>query len=183
MRWKKHNRSSSYRGGMLLHSLITLVLIISSFVLGYMLGKQRGATKQQVADSTSLEDILKRELSKNDQQPLVKQEKELVEKMATAPSETVVKSPQPSATPTTANGRYTLQFGSFKTENAAQRLKKELKIKNVDANLHKVELGAKGTWWRVQFGSYENEQAAKQALPGVQKKTGKSCLVSKLELR
>ena len=176
-------------GGILLHSLVSLVLIILSFVLGYIIGKQRAENKLQVAEPTSLEDILKRELSKQTTNDLAKRETQLVDKVAEAPPEAT-----PALTTTTAKtatsdksatSRYTLQLGSFKTSAGAEKLQQELKKKSVAASVQKVELeqkGQKGVWWRVQVGNYANEETAKIAAKSILQKTGKSSLISKLDI-
>src|SRR5690349_1843766 len=144
------------RGGILLHSLITLVLITLSFVLGYIIGKQRAENKPTVAEPTSLEDILKRELAKNSGDEMAKKEAQLVSKLAESSNNVTPTAPAPSADESSSKGssRYTLQLGSFKNSTAAEKLQQELKKKSVSATVHKVDIDNKGTWWRVQVGSY-----------------------------
>lgn len=194
------NSKQKQQGGLLLHSLVTLALIVLSFTLGYIIGKQRGASQVDQGQSASLEDILKRELNKNAETPppIAKREAETIDKMAqeqraatTAPSAASAPAQAPHAqvpiaqtSSATATGSgYTLQFGSFKSADAAKQLQKELKQKSVESSVRKVDLAGKGTWWRVQVGQYASENEAKSAASGFKKKTGKSSLVSKLDAK
>jgi cell division septation protein DedD len=73
-------------------------------------------------------------------------------------------SPTPSKPPAAAmSGDYTLQVGSFSRQKGAQDLVARLNDKGHAAYMAEVNLGNKGTWYRVRVGRYPTEHAAKWA--------------------
>lgn len=73
--------------------------------------------------------------------------------------------PAPAAT-ATAGGAYVLQIGSYKSEAEANAAFAALKAKNATlmsgyaANIKQVDLGAKGTWYRLRVGSFGDKDGA-----------------------
>ncbi len=182
-------------GGILLHSVVTLVLIGMAFLLGYMIGKQRGRLEHKLARPQSVEDILRRELSEKEDSALGKREYEFYEKLTKqAPEESpkaTVAAPaeKQAAKGTTAKPAspdrafsYTLQVGSFRSQESAKQLQSELARQQVVAKIRQVDLKEKGSWWRVQVGSFAAKSAAQKAADDLKQKTGKSCLITRLDL-
>ncbi len=61
------------------------------------------------------------------------------------------------STPSPAPGtRYLLQAGSFQSFSDADRLKAQLALMGVEANIQSVELRAGETWHRVRIGPFED---------------------------
>jgi DedD protein len=80
---------------------------------------------------------------------------------AEAPAATAV---PPATDPAAAADRpYTLQVGSFSERAGADELAERLKGQGFSAYLLEVDLGDKGTWWRVRVGRYPTEYSAKWA--------------------
>lgn len=73
--------------------------------------------------------------------------------------------PAPAATATTGSA-YVLQIGSYKSEAEANAAFAALKGKNATllsgyaANIKQVDLGAKGTWYRLRVGSFGDKDGA-----------------------
>lgn len=82
---------------------------------------------------------------------------------AAAPAPAPAKAPAPAAAPAGGPKPYSLQVGSFSQKDGAGELADRLKGKGFDAYLVSVDLGGKGTWWRVRVGRYATEYAAKWA--------------------
>jgi cell division septation protein DedD len=74
-----------------------------------------------------------------------------------------VASAAPTGPPSAVGRPYTLQVGSFSDKGGAQDLVGRLKGKGHEAYLTAVDLGAKGTWYRVRVGRFPTEHAAKWA--------------------
>lgn len=62
-----------------------------------------------------------------------------------------------------AESTYTLQVASFSKQPMAQDLADRLANDGFKSYLVSVDLGSKGTWWRVRVGHYPTEHAAKWA--------------------
>jgi len=78
------------------------------------------------------------------------------------------KQPQQNPTPQKAEGRFALQLGSFSDEAKASALVANLSVKGYSAYKLKIEMGEKGTWYRVYisgvFSSREDAQQKGDAL-------------------
>ncbi|HEY3639310.1 MAG TPA: SPOR domain-containing protein [Rhizomicrobium sp.] len=108
------------------------------------------------------------------------------------PKPTVTASPAPTA-PATADADaphpastgkgVLLQIGSYKSQAEAMQSWAAFKSRHAVAagyqpNIQKVELGAKGTWYRLRLGSLSDKQSA-VALCGKLKAQGASCLIAR----
>lgn len=160
------------RGGVIWHTLLTLTLMLVGFVLGYFIGKQRALKQSDPTTTMSLEEILKRELRQQDD-ATSKDELTLVDRNAKANSEETAAKSQEI--------HYTIQMGSFKRQAAAQQLQRDLEKKAIKSQLQKVDLAAKGVWWRVYVGKFTSEKEARAEVLRLSKKSGKSGLVTKLD--
>ena len=193
-------------GGLLISSLIMLVLIVLSFALGFIVGKQRG--QQDVPPANlSVEDVLQRELAKQADTVEGKQQYEFFSKLSkgkSEPAEVKVVAKEPSATKTEketklekqsssevktsevteeSNKRYTVQVGSFQSSNRADKMINDLKGLEWKLYVRQVDLAEKGIWWRVYVGEFENEALATKAADVLQAKTGRRPLVTLLSGR
>ena len=56
----------------------------------------------------------------------------------------------------TSKQKYTLQAGSFKKYEEADKLKARLALEGIDANIQKVKINATDTWHRVRIGPLNN---------------------------
>ena len=78
------------------------------------------------------------------------------------------KQPQQNPAPQKAEGRFALQLGSFSDEAKASALVANLSVKGYSAYKLKIEMGGKGTWYRVYisgvFSSREDAQQKGDAL-------------------
>ena len=207
---KKQNRDSwlGDQRGLVAQAVATLLLLILSFALGYVIGKGRSKVAKTQAP-TSIEEILQQELAnKATEEPdnkVAKQEykfyQKLVEKpvlskkgvdksiapskktvaqpAASVPAPTAVKQ-RPSATVKKRSG-YTLQVGSFKQKQAAEKMLANLQRKSVQGFVQKVDLPGKGTWWRVYVGEYADRAQAQKSAIGLKAKIGQSFLITKLK--
>jgi len=70
-------------------------------------------------------------------------EEELIEKQ---------RSSKKSVNPKTETIRYTLQAGSFRNPKQADRLKAELALQGIVANIQPVKINDSDTWYRVRIG-------------------------------
>jgi cell division protein FtsN len=69
--------------------------------------------------------------------------------------------PEPKPAPIVI-GRYTVQLGASPDEKVAQKLMAKARSAGFDVHVLEVDLGAKGTWYRVRVGSYgSKDEAAK----------------------
>lgn len=59
---------------------------------------------------------------------------------------------------------YTIQVASFRKQQMADTLVKELKGKNLAGFIKERQLGEKGTWYRVYVGQYESKSQAEENL-------------------
>jgi cell division septation protein DedD len=71
-------------------------------------------------------------------------------------------------------GIYTVQVGSFSSEDAAMRLERRLKSSGYPAFIKKTAVAGKGTWYRVRVGTFKTREEAtaygealKSSEPGV----------------
>lgn len=60
------------------------------------------------------------------------------------------------AKPMTKPGTYILQAGSFKTLEQADRMKANLALLGIEANIESVTINNKESWHRVRIGPYRN---------------------------
>lgn len=63
--------------------------------------------------------------------------------------------------PTQSSGRYTIQIGSFKTEEEAKETKEDLTSKGYPAFVTTAQIPGKGTWYRVRIGTFKTIKDAK----------------------
>jgi cell division septation protein DedD len=204
-----------------IQAVITLVLVVMSFVLGFIVGGQRSdfQSGQVAQEPTSLEEILKRELaqqqgdvekakefkfykklkedakSKKRSKPLAVKKASKAPVVATSnkPATPVAKKTSPAAStpqsspqatsPASAKEIYTLQVGSFKTLASANRLLSDLKQRSVDGFISRADIAGKGEWYRVRVGRFGGQEEAARAARDLQSQTGKSSLITKLELK
>lgn len=86
----------------------------------------------------------------------------------------VTTKPEPKATPVPPppapaqkeldkGGKFTLQVAAFKDKPQAEAELNKWKAKGFSGSYKEVDLGAKGTWFRVFIGSYNSEDEAKKA--------------------
>ena len=210
---------SNRHGIAAIQAVITLVLVVMSFVLGFIVGGQRASHQGELANQqpTSLEEILKRELAQ--QQGDVEKAKEFKFyknlKKETVPTakrkpkpDKVAKQPPVNPTPpvaataakkeatnvaqelapqqspdTAVKTLYTLQVGSFRTLESANRLLSDLKEKQVEGFISRAKIEGKGEWFRVRVGQFQGQEEAARASRDLQSQTGKSSLITKLDLK
>lgn len=215
----------------IVQAVTTVVLLILSFSLGYVVGK-RGSDRTASTAPKSIEEILRLELAKRkdvigeqelqfydtlvnkktaaQRQPSVavppkntKAEKKAPvaievakatrNKQAAAPkaqqksptaqktsSEPAPKTSAVAPSKQTAAAPYSVQVGSFREESQAKTLVSELARQQVQGRVKRVDLGQKGTWWRVLVGHYANADEAATAGSGIRQRTGKSYLVTRV---
>lgn len=109
----------------------------------------------------------------------------------TAPVKTPAASPapilaqaKPVAAPPAADGAYVLQIGSFKSEAEANaswvlfKAKHSGLVGSYASNVQSVDLGAKGTWYRLRIGSFGDKSAAADACVKL-RADGASCLLAR----
>jgi cell division protein FtsN len=90
-----------------------------------------------------------------------------------APSAAAAVEPKPvppavpaSIAPATASGAYVLQIGSYKSQSEASAAFASLKARNAtllngySANIKQVDLGPKGTWYRLRVGAFADKDGA-----------------------
>ena len=109
--------------------------------------------------------------------PVAEPELKAVPKAAPEPAPTVVTVAPKATTPPPvsasksvdkkkekiAAGAYTLQVAAFSKKPMAEELSNRLSGSGFKSYLVEVDLGSKGTWWRVRVGHYPSEHAAKWA--------------------
>lgn len=101
-----------------------------------------------------------------------------------------VTTPPPAATPMTVpalatdsppqSGGYVVQTGSFKKQEAAERLRNQLIAKGFDAFVRQADMGEKGTWFRVLAGPVMTKNEAEGIAADLKKKARLSGFVRKL---
>jgi DedD protein len=70
--------------------------------------------------------------------------------------------PKLAAAPLTQTGQtYTIQIGSFKVQEEANRVTEVLKSKGYPAFTEKTDITGKGTWYRVKVGTFKTKEEAK----------------------
>ena len=57
-------------------------------------------------------------------------------------------------------GRFTVQLGASPDQKVAQKLQAKASAAGFDVHILEVDLGAKGTWYRVRVGSFANKDDA-----------------------
>ena len=72
------------------------------------------------------------------------------------PDDELNTSPNKPAKPLTKPGTYILQAGSFKTLEQADRMKANLALLGIEANIESVTINNKESWHRVRIGPYRN---------------------------
>lgn len=93
----------------------------------------------------------------------------VAEKPTPAPVKVAEKTPTPKETPVASvstNGSYVLQIGSFKSQADADTAWKNFQGKHASLvggygpNVVKVDLGEKGTWYRLRMGPFSSKDGA-----------------------
>jgi len=74
--------------------------------------------------------------------------------------------------------KYSLQLGSYKVRSQAEELEKELKSKGYNAYILEANIPEKGIWYRVKIGDYDDLEEVRQTAVDLQKKEGKSAIVT-----
>lgn len=106
-----------------------------------------------------------------------------VEESAAAPSQQTlpaeVSAPAPPAVfpPAAAKGDFVVQVASFRTRQDAEKLAGRLKSYKMPTFVEPVDLGKKGTWYRVIAGPYANRDNADRAAAMLREKERLSALV------
>jgi cell division protein FtsN len=100
-----------------------------------------------------------------------------------APSTPAPSTPAPNTPAPSATGGYVLQIGSYKSHDEAEASWKIYKAKHALAASHgdsvkQVDLGAKGTWYRLRIGGFESKDAA-EAFCAKLKASGGDCILAK----
>jgi len=95
-----------------------------------------------------------------------------------APSDTTTT----SAPPAVASGDYVLQIGAYKSQDEADAAWKSYQHKHAvvsgySSDVKQVDLGEKGTWYRLRIGAMSKDAAA--ALCAKIKADGGDCLLAK----
>ncbi|NNG13661.1 MAG: SPOR domain-containing protein [Gammaproteobacteria bacterium] len=72
------------------------------------------------------------------------------------PDDELSTSSNKAAKPMTKPGTYILQAGSFKTLEQADRMKANLALLGIEANIESVTINNKESWHRVRIGPYRN---------------------------
>jgi outer membrane biosynthesis protein TonB len=102
-------------------------------------------------------------IPKADAKPAPKPKREAVKKPAVKKQAPAKKVAAKKATKTT-RGEYVLQFASFQNKTYAQNEVRKLKRRYPDAEMVRVDLGAKGVWYRVRaFVGVSYAEAKKHA--------------------
>jgi cell division protein FtsN len=84
-----------------------------------------------------------------------------------APAKVATAEPTPLVKSSAATGAYVLQIGAYKSEADADAAWRAYHAKHASAlgsysqDVKKVDLGAKGTWYRLRVGSFADKDAAK----------------------
>jgi cell division septation protein DedD len=105
-------------------------------------------------------------------------------KPVTPPPAAAVPAPStPAATAPAASGDYVLQIGAYKSEDEASSSWKNYKTKHAIASgypesIKQVDLGAKGTWYRLRIGGFATKDAA-TAFCAKLKANGGDCIAAK----
>jgi len=91
------------------------------------------------------------------------------------------KAPAPVVTPAKpAGGSYSVQIASFRDKKRMETMRAQLRKIGYDPSIAVVNLGAKGTWYRVKLEGYGSFQAANGVSKRVEKKIrGIKCLIKK----
>ena len=81
------------------------------------------------------------------------------------------KEPAKAATPASdANGKFTVQVGSFSVESQANERISSLRAAGFDARSTTVQIPGRGTWYRVQVGRFRERDAASKAAAQLREK-------------
>lgn len=83
------------------------------------------------------------------------------------------------AVPVSSSGAYIVQIASFRTTTDAQKLVSRLQALDLPASVERADLGAKGVWYRVVAGPYDDRGAADQVASKLKEKERLSALVRK----
>lgn len=90
----------------------------------------------------------------------------------------------PSAMPASSTGNFVLQIGSFKSEAEANASWERFKAKHAalvgsyGPNIQSVDLGAKGTWYRLRMGAFPDKDTAANVCIKL-RADGGSCLLGR----
>lgn len=106
------------------------------------------------------------------EQPIVKKALPAADKAETPPASVKIAAATgalqlPSVDP---KGGYSVQVGSFGSAGDAGAFKKRLLAKDLPAYVVEADLGAKGLWYRVRIGPYDDSDSAKKVQQLVAKK-------------
>lgn len=71
--------------------------------------------------------------------------------------------------PVAAKGKYAVQVASLKDPQAAAKMTAALIARGLEAYQVKVELGSKGTWYRVRVGHFADQRAARKTVARLKK--------------
>jgi cell division protein FtsN len=94
---------------------------------------------------------------------------------ATKPSRTLP-APQP-AMAQSADGRYSVQVGSFRAREQAEELRGRLRSKGYAARIQLTRIPGKGIWYRVRVGRFADRAAASRAAQRLENRERLSVLI------
>jgi cell division septation protein DedD len=98
------------------------------------------------------------------------------------PAEAAKESVKPSTPASDADGKFTVQVGSFSVESQANERISSLRAAGFDARSTAVQIPGRGTWYRVQVGRFrERDTASKTAAQLREKGAAESSMVVAVE--
>lgn len=150
-----------------------------------LLSNQEEAVNQVTEKMQDVEPAEKKEILDQSYKSLEKEFNQLEEKKAIAPEQDVIEAhktdkaqdsaemaiaatPAPSAKDNSAatddySGKYTIQLGSHRSLEDAERFAEGFKVRGYDpVIINQVEIAGKGTWYRVSLGVFDSLPDVKQ---------------------
>lgn len=159
-------------------SFFFLVLLVLSFIFGFLVGKDYKNKKVEILSTTEAT-IIPKDLPKekedyqfytilekeNINEPFIKEENKKIAKV-----EPVIKEKAEPVFNTVENskGQYTIQVASYRVYKNAENLRKKLRIQNYPAYIIKANVQGE-MYYRVRLGSFENRALALKVLDRINK--------------
>jgi cell division protein FtsN len=166
--------------------ILVMVLLVTSFTLGIRLGKKisfhdAGVTPQDVKTvelKSSVEEDADRTVTENakltDEDKLKKLMEESKGRLSDElekfskdekPADKALSSAATGAIPTTpatpANGKFTIQLGSYNTVEEAKSFAEGFTVRGYNPIINEVKIDGKGNWYRVSLGLFNTVDEAK----------------------
>lgn len=91
----------------------------------------------------------------------IKEEKEPENELGYVKKTETAKLPPDTLPPTDPEGKYTVQVGSFKEINGAEKIVNQYKSKGYPAFIKTVEIDQAQKWYRVRIGTFSTREVAK----------------------